>query len=346
VIDFRYHLVSIVAVFLALAIGIVVGATALKPEALAGLDKATSSESRKITQQRTEIDNLQNQINAGQAFDQGVAPIVLDDLLTGQKVVLVTAPGSDGATISGITTALKQAGAKLTGQVALQPKFFLTSPGTEDSLADLAKTLTSANVTSDDKTGQPPIPGIAGQQAAAQVIAAALVTTDGTGSTGLSATQVNNILNNGFVKQGYLQVSTASGSSTLAQATLAVVVIPANPPTLGDTDPANLALISLSKQLRTDSHGVVLAGSLPGSGVGSAIDELVNGSTGIQLSSVDDANSEDGQIVVAEALSYLLLGHKPAAYGVLASAVPTPAPTPSPTPSPTPTPTPTHTSRG
>ena len=345
-IDFRYHLVSIVAVFLALAIGIVVGATALKPEALAGLDKATSSESRKITQQRTEIDNLQNQINAGQAFDQGVAPIVLDDLLTGQKVVLVTAPGSDGATISGITTALKQAGAKLTGQVALQPKFFLTSPGTEDSLADLAKTLTSANVTSDDKTGQPPIPGIAGQQAAAQVIAAALVTTDGTGSTGLSATQVNNILNNGFVKQGYLQVSTASGSSTLAQATLAVVVIPANPPTLGDTDPANLALISLSKQLRTDSHGVVLAGSLPGSGVGSAIDELVNGSTGIQLSSVDDANSEDGQIVVAEALSYLLLGHKPAAYGVLASAVPTPAPTPSPTPSPTPTPTPTHTSRG
>ena len=29
-IDFRYHLVSIVAVFLALAIGIVVGATALK----------------------------------------------------------------------------------------------------------------------------------------------------------------------------------------------------------------------------------------------------------------------------------------------------------------------------
>jgi Copper transport outer membrane protein, MctB len=346
VIDFRYHLVSIVAVFLALAIGIVVGATALKPEALAGLDKASSRESRQITQQRTEIDNLQNQINADQALEQTGAPILLDNLLTGQKVVLVTAPGSDGATISGITSALKQAGASITGQVALQPSFFVTRASVEDRLTDLAKTLAPPGGTPDDKTGQPdPIPGIAGQQKAAQVIAAALVTTDSTGSTDLPATQVNNILN-GFAKQGYLQVSPASGSSTLAQATLAVVVIPANPPTLGDTDPANLALISLGQQLRTASRGVVLAGSLPGSGVGSAIDELINGSTGIQLSSVDDANSEDGQILVVWALSYLLLGHKPTAYGVLASAVPNPAPTPSPTPSPTPTPTPTHTSRG
>jgi Copper transport outer membrane protein, MctB len=346
VIDFRYHLVSIVAVFLALAIGIVVGATALKPETLAGLDKASSHEQREITQARTQIDNLQNQLSANQAFDQANASILLDNLLAGQKVVLVTAPGSDGTTISGITSALKQAGAKVTGQVAVQPAFFATTASTEDRLADLAQKVRPPAVTPDDKTGQSdPIAKIAGQQEAAQVIAAALVTTDSAGSTDLPATQVNAILN-GFSQHGYLQVSPASGSSTLAQATLAVVVIPATPPTLGDADPANLALISLGQQLRTASRGVVLAGSLPGSGVGSAIDEVINGSTGIHLSSVDDANSEDGQIMVAQALSYLLLGHKPAAYGELASAVPTPAPTPSPTPSPTPTPTPTHTSRG
>ena len=345
-IDFRYHLVSIVAVFLALAIGIVVGATALKPEALAGLDRASSGEQRQITQARTKNNNLQNVINADQTLDQAAAPIVLHNLLTSQKVVLVTAPGSDSNTISGISSALKQAGATVTGQVALQPPFFGTSASTEDSLADLAQKVEPSTATPDNKTGPPdPIAGIAGQQDAALVIAAALVSTGNPGSTDLPATQVNNILN-GFSKQGYLQVSPASGSSTLAQATLAVVVIPANPPTLGDTDPANLALISLGQQLRTASRGVVLAGSLPGSAVGSAIDELINGSTGIHLSSVDDANSEDGQILVVQALSYLLLGHKPAAYGVYAGAVPTPAPTPSPTPSPTPTSTPTHKSRG
>ena len=41
-IDFRYHLVSIVAVFLALAIGIVVGSTALKPAVLSGLQKTAT----------------------------------------------------------------------------------------------------------------------------------------------------------------------------------------------------------------------------------------------------------------------------------------------------------------
>ena len=43
-IDFRYHLVSIVAVFLALAIGIVVGSTALKPAVLTGLQKTATAE--------------------------------------------------------------------------------------------------------------------------------------------------------------------------------------------------------------------------------------------------------------------------------------------------------------
>ena len=41
-IDFRYHLVSIVAVFLALAIGIVLGSTELQGPAYNLLDKTTS----------------------------------------------------------------------------------------------------------------------------------------------------------------------------------------------------------------------------------------------------------------------------------------------------------------
>jgi hypothetical protein len=337
VIDFRYHLVSIVAVFLALAIGIVIGATALKPEVLGGLDRASSHEERQITLQRTTINNLKNQVNADQVLDQAAAPVLLDSLLAGQKVVVVTAPGADGTTISGITSALKQAGAKVTGQAQLQPAFFNTSASNQTSLDALAQRVAPPGVTPGDKTGQPDtIAGIAGQQEAAQVIAAALVTPDTPDSTDLPASQANAILT-GFKQQGYLQVSPASKSSTLAQATLAVVVIPANPPTAGDTNPANLALIWMGEQLRMASRGVVLAGSTPGSGAGSAIDELINGSTGIHLSTVDDANIEAGQILVAQALSYLLAGHKPTAYGVYAGAVPTPAPTPSPTPTPTPT---------
>jgi hypothetical protein len=43
VIDFRYHLVSIVAVFLALAVGVVLGSAALNGPVVAGLRKSVST---------------------------------------------------------------------------------------------------------------------------------------------------------------------------------------------------------------------------------------------------------------------------------------------------------------
>jgi hypothetical protein len=340
-IDFRYHLVSIVAVFLALAIGIVVGATALKPATLKVLDRESSDAQRRISSQRATIKTQQNQINGDQAFAQASAPLVLANLLSGEKVVLVTAPGASGQAISGITTALDLAGAKVTGQAQLQPSFFDTSASTENSLAALAQKVAPPTVTPGDQTVANNLGSqVAGQQEAAEVIAAALVSNDG---SDLPASQADTILP-GFAQQGYLQVSPSKGYSaaTLSEATLAVVVIPAGPPSSGDSDPANQALLAIAEQLKLQGRGVVLAGSLPGSGSGSAIDELVNGNTGIDVSSVDNANTEIGQITVAQALGYLLAGHKPAAYGVYAGSVPSPAPTPSPTPSPTPTPSVKH----
>ena len=47
-IDFRYHLVSIVAVFLALGLGIVLGATALQPGTIGFLYKTSQQERRQI----------------------------------------------------------------------------------------------------------------------------------------------------------------------------------------------------------------------------------------------------------------------------------------------------------
>jgi hypothetical protein len=327
VIDFRYHLVSIVAVFLALAIGIVIGASALKPDVVKFFDNASTREQRTISTQQANIRNLENQLASNQAFAQAAAPRLLSGLLAGQQVALVTAPGADATTVNGVTAALKLAGAEITTQAALQPSFFDTSAGTQISLKALAQQTAPPGLLL-QTTGVNPL--IAGQQEAAQVLAAALVTKEG---ADLPADQVNNILTR-FAQQGFLQLNPAGGSAATHQATLAVVIIPGSPPA-ADANPANLALISVAEQLSLSSSShVVLAGSLAGSGPGSAIDELSSGSAGAQLSSVDNADKEVGQILVAQALSYLLTGHKPAAYGT--GAVPSPAPTPSPTPSATP----------
>jgi hypothetical protein len=331
VIDFRYHLVSIVAVFLALAIGIVIGASALKPDVLKVFDNASSREQRDITSQRATIKSLQNQLGSDQALAQAAAPRLLSGLLAGQQVALVTAPSADATTVNGVTAALKLAGAKITTQAQLQPSFFDTSASTQNSLETLAQQVAPPGLLL-QTTPPGANPQIAGQQQAARVLAAALVTK----GTDLPADQVNTILS-GFAQQGFLQLSPASGTAAPPQATLAVVIIPASPPS-ADADPANLALISVAEQLSLSSldHAVVLAGSLAGSGPGSAIDELANDGTGVHLSSVDNADKENGQILVVQALSYLLDGHPPAAYGVSTGAVPSPAPTPSPTPSATP----------
>jgi hypothetical protein len=332
VIDFRYHLVSIVAVFLALAIGLVVGATALSPKTERVLDRLSKQEQQRINAQLAQIQSLKNQVGGDQAAAKADAPVVLKNLLAGQQVVLVTAPASDGGTISGVTTALQQAGAKITGQVALDPAFFGTSSSTQTDLETLAQSVEPPGVSLGVQTGQPAVnPEITGQLWAAQVLAPALVTKNG---ADLPADQTKPIID-GFAGQGYLQMNYQPGA-TLTQATLAVVVIPLNPPASGnDSDPSNLALISLAQQLEQSSRGVVVAGSYPGSGQGSAIDELINGATGIHLSTVDYASTEVGQIEVAQALGALLAGRAPAAYGVVSGAAPTPAPTPAATATPT-----------
>jgi Copper transport outer membrane protein, MctB len=323
VIDFRYHLVSIIAVFLALAIGIVVGSTALQggtEDTLRHLVNTVSQHNNTLRQQNN---LLRGQVSADQTFVQAADRRLLDGLLAGQRVVLVTAPGADGATVAGITAAVKRAGATVTGQVSLSPAFFDTSAGTESSLDTLARQLAPAGVSLGGQAGNQQI---AGQQAAARVIASALVARDGT-TQDASPLDSNAILS-GFGQRNYLQVSANSSTGSLQPATLAVVVIPATPP-VNDTSPANLGLIAVAQALQTASNGTVLAGSLSGSGSNSAIDAISSGAVTGSLSTVDCADTQVCQVAVAQALWELLTGHKPAAYGVRPDAFPSPAPSPS-----------------
>jgi hypothetical protein len=327
-IDFRYHLVSLVAVFLALAVGIVLGTTALNGPLTRGL-QSTEAKLRSTADNLRAQNNLQaSRLSGDASLVTAAAPRLLAGLLPGEQVVLVTAPGADGAVVAGLTTAIRQAGATVAGQVGLNQQFFDTSATTESNLAALAQQLAPAGtVTTTGATQQGDDPQLSGQSEASAVLAAALLVQEpGT----VPPAQTRCILA-GVAQQGYLQAT----PGTISAATMAVVIAPASPPASGDGNPANTALLSLTAKLNAAGRGTVLAGSFPaGSGPGSAIDELTSGDTGIQVSSVDNANYETGQITVIYALSELLAGHKPAAYGN--SAVPSPLPTPSPSTAPSP----------
>ena len=317
-IDFRYHLVSIVAVFLALAIGIVVGSTALKPAVLTTLQKTATAEKKRIDALYAQNRQYQNELGAAQAYAQAGEHLALNGLLDGQRVVLVTAPGFPGGVVTGVSSALAQAGATVSGQVQLQSQFF--AAGTQPNLDTLNRQLTPAGVTLRAGTEQ---------AQAAELIASAILTKDGPADppAGIADASGKSILR-GYAAGGFL----STGGNPAARATLAVVIIPGTPPaTSGVT--ASQTLVTVAQELNLADNGTVVAGPVGGSGPGSAIDVLRSGGRADHFSSVDDADTTIGQIVVAQALYEQMTAGRSGNYGALASATtagPSPAPTPSP----------------
>jgi hypothetical protein len=317
-IDFRYHLVSIVAVFLALGLGLLVGATALQPTALGGLITLSQQERKQISAALATNRQLHRQIDSNDQFARAAAPLVLGHLLAGQRVVMVEAPGASGQVITGIDQALTEAGATISGRVQLEAKFFDVSPATQQQLGQLAQQFAPAGA---------PLQGTPVTQAS-QVIAGAILTKDGPGQpVSGERDAASAALLSGFAAGGFLTIT----GHPDARATLAVVVIPENPPSTSGSNPASQWLVTLAQQLNLAGQGTVVAGSVPGSGPGSAIDVMRAGGRAGHLSSVDNADHVTGQIVVAQALSEQLRGVS-GSYGATADAAaagPSPAPTPS-----------------
>jgi hypothetical protein len=333
VIDFRYHLVSIVAVFLALAIGIVLGSTELQGPTYNLLNQTTAKLQNELNQASSQRDTAQQQANLGQNYAQAVEPVVLHNLLAGQRLLIITEPGAPASVVTAISNAATQdAGATVTGQIALQPKFFDNSGTTQASLNTVNMDIAQAdNIVLN--TGTPY------QQQAAQVIASEILTrasaagqVGGQPSTGSSAgsqqdTNAQTMLG-AYANEGFLTVS----GQPSAPATLAVIVTPQTAPQDGSADPLDQLLVPVAEELAAKSSATVVAGVSAGSGPGSPIAVLRASSAASKVSTVDDADFVAGQSVVIQALAMQLNGGNPGSYGFAndASAVgPSPAPTPS-----------------
>jgi hypothetical protein len=325
VIDFRYHLVSIVAVFLALAIGIVLGSTELQGPAYNLLDKTTSKLQNELGQVSSQRDAAQQQATEGEMYAQAVEPTVLRGLLTKQRLLIVTEPGAQSSVVSGISSAALAAGASITGQINLAPKFFDTSGTTQDSLnqttLDVAQ---AAGLTLDSSATY--------QQQAAQVIASEVLTTaassDGKPPAADQATNAATMLQ-AYAASQFLSTTGQPASA----ATLAVVVTPQNPPSDGSADQLDQVLIPLVTELAAKSSATVVVGSSAGSGAGSPIAVLRSNNVSSQVSTVDDADLVAGQTVAMQALAVGLAGGKTGSYGFTANGATAIAPSPAPSPS-------------
>lgn len=118
-ISFRYHLVSIIAVFLALALGIVVGTTGLNGEILKGLKSEVSSLRTETSTLRAANVTLQREADSSDQYVSEYTKKVLSGTLTGRTVAVISAPGVPSKTQTGIATAIAAAGGKITARLQL-----------------------------------------------------------------------------------------------------------------------------------------------------------------------------------------------------------------------------------
>ena len=116
-ISLRYHIVSLVAVFLALALGIVVGSTVLQ-EGTVSVLRATSERVRKESDENSRRNvELAKQNGDLQRFGASVLPQLVQDRLKGRSVVLVDTDKVDSGLRDGVRKVLEDAGAEVDGQI-------------------------------------------------------------------------------------------------------------------------------------------------------------------------------------------------------------------------------------
>jgi Copper transport outer membrane protein, MctB len=117
VISLRYHIVSLVAVFLALALGIVVGSTVLQ-EGTVSVLRATSERVRSESERNSrENFTLKQDLARLQAFGAAVLPELVRGRLRGRPVVLVDTDKVDSGVRDAVRKVLEDAGAEIDGQV-------------------------------------------------------------------------------------------------------------------------------------------------------------------------------------------------------------------------------------
>lgn len=288
-ISFRYHLVSVIGLFLALALGVVIGTSAVNGAVVGDLRRQVKDLT--ASEKAAQASNQQLSAAAGNAdlIAHGYGAKLAAGALANTSVVLVGAPGADSSVVDAEASEIKTAGGSVSATLQMS-KDFLTS----DRATDIRSLATS---------GVHPI----GLQ---------LPTDNDPGS--LAGSLLGWVLLGHGQSTDLTQVLSAFNALNLVKATggtptpgkLVVLV-----GTGGGIDATTLAsTTAFVRQLGADG-AVVVAGNAASDGAGGMINAIrTDAATRAVVSTVDDADGALGQLTTVLTGKEVLGGHK-AQYG-------------------------------
>lgn len=280
-INFRYHVVSLTAVFLALAIGLVVGTAALNGPLADDLNDRVNGLSNSNNQLRAQVDSMKEEVNRQEEFAVQAAPHILADQLSGRRVALVSLPAANKYA-DGVAEMLTMAGAKITSRVDIQDK--MTDPANDNDLLTLAHDPPAS-------VGTLPRNSV-GVETSSALLAAVLVN----GERAVPAADRARVLMS-YRDKGYIAVN-----GQVTDAADAVVVIADTP--YVDRGAAGKNRAALNVVIQFDEAGPVVLSGTGVTGEGNVVAE-VRGDPALNktISTVDNVHTPQGRVVTALALA-------------------------------------------
>jgi hypothetical protein len=338
VIDFRYHVVSLVGVFIALAVGIVLGAGPLRE----GISDTLEGE---VEQLRAERTDLRTELGIAQALARdkdaalgSVADRVVAGTLRGVRVAVVALPEADRNHAARVEDGVEAAGGEVV--LAVDVSSSLESLEAPEGRGILAQELRTGLLIQDGSAPGDEAPPDDLQPGLGPVLAAALLGADAAGEAGAWLAALDRLEVEGYVELDWR--GEAQGSVLDRRPPDALIVLDGALERGADEQPTRASVAALQERsalverLAEDGAAAVVAGAgaetlalTPQGGV-SPLVELVRERRDLraETSTVDNLESAAGQLAAVLALAWELEGRS-GSYGQGGSvdaAVPAPAP--------------------
>lgn len=301
-ISLRQHALSLAAVFLALAVGVVLGSGFLSDTLLSSL----RDEKRDLTTQISGLNDQKNVLNeklsAANNFDTQLAGRIVHDALGGKAVVLFRTPDAQDDDVAAVSKFIGQAGGTVTGTVSLTSEFV------EANSAEKLQTVVNSSVL---PAGQQLSTKLVDQGSqAGDLLGIALLANANPAVPAVDDVQRNTVLaalrDTGFI--------TYQATDHMGAANAALVVTGGSLPQ--DAGNKGVSVARFSAALAPHGSGTLLAGR-DGSATGGAAVAVTRADAGMNsaVSTVDNVDAAPGRITAVLGLHDLLNGGHAGQYG-------------------------------
>lgn len=295
-IDFRYHLVSLISVFLALAVGIVLGAGPLREnlgDQLAGQVEQLRDEQDTLRSENEQLADRNDQLST---FITEAGPELVAGTLTGREVALVTDHTSSRPSMDRINALLDTAGASVSTRVTLQSA--LWDPSQADRRAEAVREISAIAPAALGTEGED------SQRLAASVPRLLLPGEDSGLTPELRAQVWEVLLSQQFVAVDG-QTDIVPDGVVFASADPEALTVSGEDETLASTRAQSLqqAQDALLNGLAVEDIPTVIAGSTPGNDTSVSLLRAVRGDSRFaRLSTTDRLQESDGPLLAVLAL--------------------------------------------